>query len=156
MADTRFNCLPTIIGSMPHTDAATAWQVVNRYLKEIPAWPQLPQRSFREDINVQYSEGFPGMVATADRIYIDTADSNVDTSMEKLYTAFLEDNAGDYAIGEDYAAGLYQMLVSGITPLLVKGQVVGPVTFGLCVTDDTKKSIIYDDMLGDALTSSSG
>jgi methionine synthase II (cobalamin-independent) len=102
-------------------------------------------------MNVQYSEGFPGMVATAERIYTDTADSNLDTSMEQLYTAFLGDDAGEYSIGEDYAAGLYQMMASGITPLLAKGQVTGPVTFGLCVTDDTKKSIIYDDMLGDAL-----
>ena len=60
---TEFNCLPTMIGSMPHTDPAEACAVVSRYLKDIPAWPQLPQRSFKENMYAQYSEGFPGIVS---------------------------------------------------------------------------------------------
>ena len=46
MPDIEFGCLPTAIGSMPHTDPAEACSQVSRYLKDIPAWPQLPRRSF--------------------------------------------------------------------------------------------------------------
>ncbi|MDP6043645.1 MAG: methionine synthase, partial [Dehalococcoidales bacterium] len=37
------------------------------------------------------------------------------------------------------------------SPLAVKGQVTGPITWGLTVTDDTGKGILYDDFLGDAV-----
>ena len=32
-----------------------------RYLQAIPCWPQLPKRSYRENMYVQYAEGFPGI-----------------------------------------------------------------------------------------------
>ncbi|MBI1988277.1 MAG: hypothetical protein HYS65_00835 [Betaproteobacteria bacterium] len=38
-----------------------------------------------------------------------------------------------------------------MNPLAVKGQVTGPVTWGLTVTDDTGKAVIYDEVLGDAV-----
>ncbi len=62
MPDVEFGCLPTVIGSMPHTDPAAACSLVTRFLKDIPAWPQLPNRSFLENMYVQYSQGFPGVV----------------------------------------------------------------------------------------------
>jgi len=43
------------------------------------------------------------------------------------------------------------MLSSGIRPPAIKGQITGPVTWGLSITDETKKAIIYDDELGDAV-----
>ena len=62
MTNLEFGCLPTIIGSMPHTDPSAACRQVAHYLKDIPAWPQLPNRSFLENMYVQYSQGFPGVV----------------------------------------------------------------------------------------------
>jgi hypothetical protein len=50
MSNTEFNCLPTITGSMPHTDPQKACALITRYLKDIPAWPQLPKRSFLENM----------------------------------------------------------------------------------------------------------
>ena len=41
----EFGCLPTIIGTMPHTDPKSACRLITRYLKDIPAWPQLPRLS---------------------------------------------------------------------------------------------------------------
>ena len=41
--------------------------------------------------------------------------------------------------------------MTDLSPLLVKGQVTGPVTWGLTVTDDSGKGILYDDTLGDAV-----
>jgi hypothetical protein len=62
MKDARFGCLPTMIGSMPHTDPVKAYALLSRYLKDIPAWPQLPRRSFREGMCCQFSQGMPGVV----------------------------------------------------------------------------------------------
>ena len=151
MLDTKFGFLPTIIGSMPHTDPQEACSQVLAYLRDIPAWPQLTRRSYTENMYVQFSQGFPGVVVKGDSIHVDRS-QGVDGSLEKLYAAYLNDDVDQYAIDPDYAAGLYALLsVTGLSPLAVKGQVTGPVTWGLTVTDETRRAIIYDDVLGDAV-----
>ena len=90
MSNTDFYCLPTIIGSMPHTDPHKACAEVARHLKDIPAWPQLPARSFLENMYVQYSEGFPGIVVLPEekRIYVDSS-KDIQQPLEELYAAYL-------------------------------------------------------------------
>jgi len=147
----EFGCLPTIIGSMPHTDPAKACALVSHYLKDIPAWPQLPKRSFLENMYAQYSQGFPGLVIEEDRIYVDRS-QDLDKPLEKFYTAYLENDFDKYAISAEYAAGLHSFLaLTNLSPLAVKGQVTGPVTWGLTVTDENRRAVIYDDVLGDVV-----
>ena len=147
----EFGCLPTIIGSMPHTDPSQACSQIIAHLKDIPAWPQLPKRSFLENMYVQFSQGFPGVVAKEDSIYVDRS-QDLDKPLEKLYAAYLENDVDKYPISPDYAAGLHSFLsLENLSPLAVKGQLTGPVTWGLTVTDENKKAIIYDDVLGDAV-----
>jgi methionine synthase II (cobalamin-independent) len=151
MAGIEFNCLPTIIGSMPHTDPAAACAQVLKYLKDIPAWPQLPHRSFKENMNAQFSEGFPGIKLTGDKLYVDRT-RDLDDSLERFYTAYLEEDVDKYPTSAAYAAGLHAFLGSkGLKPMAVKGQITGPLTWGLSVTDNEGKAIIYDDVLGDAV-----
>ncbi len=151
MSSTEFNCLPTIIGSMPHTDPQQACSLITRYLKDIPAWPQLPRRSFLENMYVQYSEGFPGVVIEDDRIYVDSS-RDLQKPLEELYAAYLENNVDKYPISPDYAAGLYSFLsLTGLSPRAVKGHVTGPLTWGLTVTDKDGRAIIHDEVLGDAV-----
>jgi len=148
---TEFNCLPTIIGSMPHRDAARACALIAKYLKDIPAWPQLPRRSFSENMYVQYGEGFPGLVVTEDKIYVDRA-QDLTGPLEQFYSAYLAGDFGRFAVSPDRAAGLYEFLsLSNLTPKAVKGQVAGPVTWGMTVTDETGRAVLYDDTLGDAV-----
>jgi methionine synthase II (cobalamin-independent) len=147
----EFNCLPTAIGSMPQTEPEAACDQVIKYLGEIPCWPQLPNRAFRENMYAQFSQGFPGITLTEDRIYVDRA-KDLDKALERLYAAYLENDVDKYAVSPDYAAGLHAFLnLEKLKPLAVKGQVTGPVTWGLTVTDSEGKSIIYDDVLGDAV-----
>ncbi|GAH80468.1 unnamed protein product, partial [marine sediment metagenome] len=121
------------------------------YLKDIPAWPQLPKRSFLENMYVQFSQGFPGVVVRENRIYIDRS-QDLDKPLEALYAAYLENNVDKYPVSPDYAAGLHRFLaLKNLSPRVVKGQITGPVTWGLTVTDDSHKAIIYDDVLGDAV-----
>ena len=151
MPNVEFNCLPTVIGSMPQTDPSAACAQIAHYLKDIPAWPQLPRRSFLENMYVQYSEGFPGVVVKEDKIYIDRS-QDLDRPLEQFYAAYLENDVDKYPISPENAAGLHSFLaLDNLSPLAVKGQITGPVTWGLMVTDDTGKAILYDDVLGDAV-----
>jgi methionine synthase II (cobalamin-independent) len=145
----EFNCLPTAIGSMPQTDPDAACAQVVKYLGDIPCWPQLPGRAFRENMYAQYSQGFPGITLTEDKIYVDRT-QDLDSALEELYTAYLENDFDKYAISADYAAGLHAFLGLKLKPRAVKGQVTGPVSWGLTVTDNAGKSVIYDDTLADA------
>jgi methionine synthase II (cobalamin-independent) len=147
----EFNCLPTAIGSMPHTDADAACSQVIKYLKEIPCWPQLPRRGFKENMYAQYSQGFPGITVTDDKIYVDRT-QDLDKDLERLYSAYLENDVDKYPVSADYAAGLHAFLnITNLSPMAVKGQVTGPVTWGLTVTDSEGRAVIYDDVLGDAV-----
>jgi len=67
----EFNGLATAIGSMPHIDPQEACSLVLANLPDIPVWPQLPNRSFLENMYVQYSERFPGIVLEEERIRVD-------------------------------------------------------------------------------------
>ncbi len=150
MPNTDFYCLPTIIGSMPHTDAKKACALIARFLRDIPAWPQLPRRSFLENMYVQYSEGFPSLVVTKDRVYVDPSRDYAE-SLEALYKAYLENDVDKFPIGKDYAAGLYAFLETKLAPRAVKGHVTGPLSWGLTVPDENKKAILFHDVLGDAV-----
>jgi len=150
MPGIEFGCLPTAIGSMPQTDPQSACAQVVHYLKDVPAWPQLPGRSFLETMYAQYSQGFPGLTIRNDRIYVDRA--RAQEEMEQFYADFLADDFYRYAIGAEYAAGLHTFLSwENLSPWAVKGQVTGPVTWGMTVTDEDRKAIIYDDTFRDAV-----
>ena len=135
---------------MPHTDPQEACTQVIHYLKDIPAWPQLPKRSFLENMYVQFSHGFPGVVVKEDSISIDRS-QDLDKPLEQLYAAYLVNDIDKYPISPDYAAGLHSFLaLTSLSPLAVKGQATGPISWGLTVTDDNHRAIIYDDTLADA------
>jgi len=151
VADTEFNCLATMIGSMPHTEAGAACADVARYLREIPCWPQLPRRSHLENMYAQFSEGFPGVGFKGDNIYVERSE-DLDRPLEELYTAYLENNVDRYPVSPEYAAGLFCFRrMDNLSPLAVKGQVTGPISWGLTVTDENRRAVLYDETLADAL-----
>jgi methionine synthase II (cobalamin-independent) len=147
---TEFNCLPTIIGSMPQTDAKEACSLVAKYLPDLPAWPQLPKRHL-ENMYVQFSEGFPGIVLEGDKAYVERS-VDFDSRLEQLYNADAENDPANYGISAEYAAGLHAFLaLKEKHPKMVKGQTTGPITWGLMVTDREQRGILYDDLLAEAL-----
>jgi len=141
----------TAVGSLPHADPVEACRLVKTFLPQIPAWPQLPKRSFLENMYTQFSEGYPGVVIEDERIYVDRS-KDLNQSLEQLYASYMEGEVEKYAVGPEYAAGLYAFLEADIgKPLAVKGQLTGPVSLGLSLTDHERRSTIYDDTLCDAL-----
>ena len=151
MPDCKFGCLPTMIGTLPHKDADRAVAVVSHYLKDIPAWPQLPKRAYLENMYTQYGEGFPGFVVADGKTYVNRQ-QDLTGDLERFYTDYMNNDYGRYAVSAQYAAGLHKFL--GLDSLLVravKGQVTGPVSWGMTITDETGKAIIYDETLGDVV-----
>lgn len=147
-----FSCRPVVIGSMPHTDPVAACQALLRYLPDIPTWPQLPRRSYAENMYVQYSEGLPGAHVDLEKesIYVDRSGS-FDEQAEALYTAFAERDLKPFAISRSRAAGLHAFLETATGGrVAVKGQVTGPISMGLCVTDG-QRYIVYDETLADVM-----
>jgi len=148
-AKLEFGCLPTAIGSMPHVNPDEACSIIMKYLPDIPIWPQLPRRSPQENMIIQFSEGFPGVVVKGDKIHIEPS-ANFESELEQIYIDCEQDNAHKYGISTEYAAGLYAFLSKARGSKIVKGEVTGPVTWGLAVTRQDGLGILYDDILAEA------
>jgi len=141
---------------MPHKDARRAVDIVLENL-DIPAWPQLPNRSFLESMYVQYSEWMPCLKVDleGEKIYFDTA-GETSTEIEQFYQAYLANEMGSFAISSEYATGLEAFLERLRTKpretiSFLKGQVTGPITFGLTVTDEKRQPILYNETLRDPI-----
>jgi methionine synthase II (cobalamin-independent) len=143
------------IGSLPYTDPEEAVEVTLRHLHECPTWPQLPHRDFRENMYAQYSEGLPGVVVDAEKrkVWCDTS-RDLLPEIGEIYAAYLDGDCSRFGISRDYAAGLYafeeRIKKEGKTYGLIKGQVTGPISFGLTVLDENNRPILYDDELAAA------
>jgi len=138
-----------VVGSFPHTDPDRLVDRLFTRLREMPAWPQLPVRDWRESMYVQYSEGLPGAVVDRDaqRIYFRT-DERFEQQLEPFYQAVVEENVDHFAISRDYALGLHLFLerldeLGSDRPPWVKGQVTGPFSFAMTVTDKDKRALAY-------------
>ncbi len=148
--------LATAIGSLPHGDPDKACRMTLRFLEEAPAWPQLPRRSFLENMYAQYSEGMPGVVVdeAGRRVFVRRGEE-VFGQLEEVYRAYLDGSTEKFAIGEDHASGLHafvrEVTSQQVTYPVLKGQVTGPISYGLTVLDEDKRPMLYDDQLADAM-----
>jgi len=144
-----FAAVPTVAGSFPHTDPRLLVDRILVRFTEMPAWPQMPVRDWRESMYVQYSEGLPGAVVDPreQRIYFRSGDA-LYAQLEPFYQALIEEDVERFAITADYARGLSLFLQSlprlNPRPKWVKGQVTGPFSFAMTVTDQEKRSLAYD------------
>jgi hypothetical protein len=99
----------------------------------------------------QFSEGFPGVVVADEQIYVDR-ERDLDEGLERLYMAYLTDDLEFATISPAHASGLYCFLDRGLEGVpMVKGQVTGPVSWGLMVGDEQRKPVLYDDVLAEAV-----
>ncbi|MCJ7784365.1 MAG: hypothetical protein MUP41_10560, partial [Desulfobacterales bacterium] len=153
----QYPFITTGIGSFPHQDEREAFRLIFKNFPEIPFWPQLPKRSFLEGMVVQYSEGFPSLRwnEKEQRVWVDTS-HGFDKEIEKFYERLEEGDLEPFQIKEDFAKGL--RILKDLSSKdhrkeikYIKGQIAGPITFGLALTDLEGKSIFYDPTLRDIL-----
>lgn len=132
----------TGIGSLPHRDPGEAASLSIQSL-DVPFWPQLPNLSFRELMIPQYSEGMPSLKVDEERkaVWVERSEEEI----ERFYESCTEE--ARVAISEDYARGLYAFLkqVRNRRFGLVKGQITGPLTFTLGLSDSEGKPVYYDE-----------
>ncbi len=161
-------CLATAIGSMPHSSAEQALDVVMAQLPEAPIWPQLSARGLLEQMEIQYAEGMPRMVIDHDkgRMYFDTTGEYWD-DLAVFYETYMmamdpDDGDGDcsaMAISAEHSAGLIALeerlkaaTKGGDEPLpYVKVQTTGPCSFSLTITDENKRLLYYNEEFRDVV-----
>jgi len=145
--------LSTIVGSFPQPAADS---LITRLVEEldIPAWPQLPKRHFLESMYIQYSRALPALVVDEEneKVFFDTR-GDLTGELESFYQRVLDDEVEAFALTPEYAAGFFALLeaLDGKPGGWVKGQVTGPLSFGLTVTDQDLRASLYNDLLTDAI-----
>jgi hypothetical protein len=132
------------MGIMPHKDINRALELA--LTLDVPFWPQLPKVSLFEDMYVQASEGFPGthVDTVTGRIAVDTA-----RFIEEL-TAYSErmTDPGAFVLTPGYSVVYHRFLERPLGKYVaIRGQQIGPVSFGFKVIDENNRPIIYNDEL---------
>ncbi|UCE36296.1 MAG: methionine synthase [Thermoplasmata archaeon] len=148
------SCLPTGVGSLPHTSSLEACDLILNNLSEIPFWPQLSNISFKENMYAQFVYNLPGVVIDEEkkRVFLNTSHEPKD--MEDFLSQIMAENVDYFAYQKDYFRGLYEILelkdrLGDIK--LFKGQITGPISLGFQVTDENRKPIYYNDFYRDLM-----
>ena len=136
------NLLTTAMAVMPHKDVDRALEVALSV--DIPFWPQLPLLSYYEDMYVQASEHFPG-------ILLDMEKRTLRFSMEKFIAELEEtlahfDEPDYFDIGETYSVVYHRFLQMDLSDRpAIRGQLEGPISFGFNVLDQDDRPLLFDD-----------
>ncbi len=153
--------MATAIGSLPYLNPGEAVDFVLANLPRIPHWPQLPQRSSLEGLVRQYTGPLLAYGLLTERegklSFADDADDWTQR-LTAFYEAALEVGGGSgeslhkFALHADSAPGFYAFTEKAGHSLpeeaaFLKGQVTGPVTMGLQLTDSQGKPCFYNDEL---------
>ena len=152
-------CMATLIGSMPHVDPGEAVRLVMENLTEAPIWPELPRRSFLEGMINSHTQGLPGLVVDekAQKLYVDTRGDHSAELAAFYERALAAEQGGDlsaFAVGPTHASALEPAAAAmqGRKYPCVKTHCVGPISFGLQLTDEQDKSLFYNETYRDVLT----
>jgi len=150
--------LATGLGSLPHQDPEEAVNFVLSYFPEAPYWPQLPIRGEAEGFLIQCITPLikTGLVVKQDgRYFLDTGQKDWVAKLTEFYEIYLAALDGDnlaldfFSYPEESAAGFYAMLrhleKNGVGEArFLKGQISGPLTLGLALTDQKRRPVYYD------------
>ncbi len=152
---------PLLIGSLPLSDHDQATALVLTHTPEIPLWVQLPANP-KEGMIDQFLPGFPGLVETEEKAWIDATSEAFAQEMLAFYEAYLaiteahgDIEASPFALSPERTKGFSTLTNLAPTlsppPRALKGQITGPITFGTAVKDHEDRAIFYDDQLRDIM-----
>jgi hypothetical protein len=136
------NLLTTAMAVMPHKDVDRALEVA--LSMDIPFWPQLPHYSYYEDMYVQASEHFPGILLNMEAR---TLRFSTEKFLEELEEAVSHFNDPEYFnISDTYSVVYHRFLDLELTKRpAIRGQLEGPISFGFNVVDENDRPILFND-----------
>jgi len=154
----NLNFLATAIGSLPHSNPKDAIDLIFNTIPEAPCCPQLSKVSPNEDMLLQYTEHFPGIKIDeeTEKRYVDLESDEYFLELEELFMDFEEVVASNdlndeilskYAVSKDYASAfpLFIEKIKVTQPEFIKGQIIGPFTFGTSTLDKDSRCTFYDE-----------
>jgi hypothetical protein len=125
---------------------------------DIPIWPQMVKLGFRENMYAQFSAALPSIVIDDEdeKITFNTQ-QDITPTLEIFYTAYLEEDLDYFGFPPKHADGFYTMLehLAKEPSEWIKGQVTGPISMGLTITDQNLRPSLYHDFLADILVKNS-
>ena len=138
----KANCQTTAMGIMPHRGIDRALQLTLGL--DIPFWPQLPHVSYYEDMYAQFSQHFPGIMVDEENSRLNFETSRFEKELED-YSLKMEDPAS-FSLSDKYSVVYHRFLEEKLDNYTaIRGQSIGPVSFGFKVVDENKRPIIYND-----------
>jgi methionine synthase II (cobalamin-independent) len=143
--------LATGVGGLPHTDPVRAVDDVLAAFPEVPYAPGLPNRGSFEQIVWNDASTLPGLEVAEGRLVVDL-DADHAEAQERVFLDFVGQDASVYGPGPENYSGLLELAARDLSSAsVVKGQVTGPVTFGMQIVDRDKRPILYDEAYADLL-----
>jgi hypothetical protein len=136
------NLLTTAMAVMPHRD-------VNRALAaalslDVPFWPQLPLLNYYEDMYVQASEHFPGIVLDVEKRTLRFSTNKFISELEGLLAHF--EDLEYFDISETYSVVYHRFLHMDLRDRpAIRGQMEGPISFGFNIPDEEDRPILFND-----------
>lgn len=143
---------PLSIGSFPYKDPDRAMDMILKYYPEAPCWAQLPSIGSSEQMYVQFYDGIPGITFDNEKkkLVASPVDDDFFIKMAEVFEKIMEEDLDYFSLPDDKARGLYHFIknadkIQACSPRRIKGQITGPVSFSLVVTDTDMKPILYDE-----------
>jgi hypothetical protein len=135
-------CSTTAMGIMPHRDVDRALELALSL--DIPFWPQLPKVSLYEDMYVQASQNFPGIAIDFDKERLVFNTARFEQELDEYFMKM--DSPEAFALTAEYSRVFHKFLSRELQGYkAIRGQVTGPVSFGLKVLDEDLKPLIYNE-----------
>ncbi|HBT47528.1 MAG TPA: hypothetical protein DEA73_06585 [Peptococcaceae bacterium] len=154
------------IGSLPHIDPQPALELIAATLPQIPHWPQLPRRGHVE--HFLYQSLLPliklGLIhePPGGTAYFTTGAADWADKLTAFYELFLRAAEGEgealeyFAITPEAGRGFYAFIDwleggGAAEARFLKGQVAGPLSAGLYLTDSAGHYAFYEPQLRDLI-----
>jgi len=152
----------TAIGSLPHDNPESALELIFKLFPACPLWPQLAKVDRHEDMTVQYLQALPAIEFDEKRnkYYFNTQNESFYEQLEEFFLDYEEiisehnyEKLEKYGITGEFSSAIPGFLakLEETKPPFAKGHIIGPLTWGLSLCDETGKSAFYDDVLREVI-----
>lgn len=141
------NLMTTAMGNMPHKNKGKALELALNV--DMPFFPQLPKYDYHEDLYVLAADGFPGMRVDFDN---EVLVFSTEKFMEELPVYLEKKDDEKYLQPSARSTIFYDFLAKELSGYpAIRGQGMGPMSFGFRIVDEARKPIIYNEIVRETL-----